>query len=231
MTTAPSFEFVTPWLVALGLGVAACGDGSNPTAILADDGGAGGTKNGFAGANDAEPASSAGSSGAGSEVPRSPPRLSDVVPITLYRSQALGYCPQDGQAIWAEITFGPDDIPVVNAKLHRGWLGDSGTDCMCLWFEQPPIPCEWPECELTEWRGPIALDAEQTSSLESLIAKLPDTPCELDLDADGHIDPCLVDVLTVGGIQHDLVLSSLMCKGDCEPVCDLIDAIDGLIPS
>lgn len=154
-----------------------------------------------------------------------------MVPITLYRAEAFQYCPQDGQAIWAELTFGPDDIPVVNAKLHRGWQGDSATECMCLWFEQPPSPCQSPECELTEWRGPIELDAEQIGRLESLIAKLPDTPCELDLDVDGHIDPCLVDVLTVGGIQHELVPSSLMCTGELESVCDLIDAIDGLTPS
>jgi hypothetical protein len=149
----------------------------------------------------------------------SDPREFPESPFTVLefeRVEAVGFCPELGDVLTAEVRRGADGTVTMQGEHAEA--------------EDPQTGCEdyFATCVVRRPFGPQALTAAQVAELEDAIAAVGRKGCH---EFDNLIsDPCLVTVVTVDAHYVDDYCNGDLKRAFVEPFYDLVDLIDTLAP-
>ena len=133
--------------------------------------------------------------------------------VEFERSGALGFCIDSGDVLNGRVeanAIARTESSAFSGTVHLGW-----DDCPG-------------HCELTEPAGPIQLTPAEHTALEGLLARLPDVPCELPVHP--ACDPCLVQIVTVDGVEHYANPCAMECGESNRAVGAIGEFLDSLVP-
>jgi hypothetical protein len=134
--------------------------------------------------------------------------------LALERTSALGFCPDAGDVLTAEVRRGADGTATIQGE--RTEEGDPQTDtCDPVFFS----------CLVRRSFGPLTLTGAQIAALEEAIGAVERRECE---EQDIIIDPCVITQVTVDGVGVNDLCNGDLNSGFLQPFYELAERIDAL---